>query len=217
MEPKSPMAGDLPHKLPGINIETALKRLAGNKQLLTKLLLNFTDNYAGIAEDIRKALMDGDIDLAQRLTHNLKGISGNLSADEVFTASQDLERSIKKDGKEGQTGACLAKLEKALKKVMKAAKTIPLEDNVREKAIAPQEETLPDLEKIGPILKEMYHLLDKNSLTARKTFVVLKEQFNGGESAKLFLEQLEDALNRMDFKSARKYVMSVASMLGINL
>ena len=37
------------------------------------------------------------------------------------------------------------------------------------------------------------------------------------EQGALLLEQLEDALNRMDFKSARKHLVSVAKLLGIEL
>jgi hypothetical protein len=47
--------------------------------------------------------------------------------------------------------------------------------------------------------------------------MALKEQFNNGETASSLLKELEDALNRMDFKSARKYISSVAAIFGIEL
>ena len=216
-EPRPTIIKELPDRLPGVNIETALKRMSGNKQLLTKLLLIFADNYAGAARKIRKALTDENIDLAQRLTHNLKGISGNLSADDIFTASRNLETAIKKSGKGEHTNACLNKLEKALKKVIEAVKKLPPGNDAQKEPAILQEETLPDPEKISPILIEVHHLLNKNSLTARKKFMTLKRQFNGGESEALLLEQLEDALSRMDFKSARKHIASVAALLGIEL
>jgi PAS domain S-box-containing protein len=216
-KPRLTITKEFPDSLPGINIETALKRMSGNKQLLTKLLLVFADNYAGAAREIRKALDDGNFDLAQRLAHGLKGISGNLSADDIFTASQDLEAAIKKGGKKGHADICLAKLEKALKKVIKAVKTLPTKNDAQKEPADLQGRTPPDPEKIAPILREVHHLLNKNSLTARKKFTALKRQFNGGESGAVFLEQLEDALNRMDFKSARKHVLSIAALLGIDL
>jgi two-component system sensor histidine kinase/response regulator len=215
-QPRTTTAKELPNSLPGVNIKTALKRMSGNKQLLAKLLLVFADNYAGTAEDIRKALSDGNIDLARRLTHSLKGISGNLSADEVFTGSRDLEAAIKKGGK-GAADVCLVKLEKALKKVIKAINKLSTKENTQKGPVVIQQETLPDPEKIRPILLEIHHLLNKNSLTARKTFMALKEQFNNGETASSLLKELEDALNRMDFKSARKYISSVAAIFGIEL
>jgi HPt (histidine-containing phosphotransfer) domain-containing protein len=162
-------------------------------------------------------LIDEDIDLAQRLTHGLKGISGNLSANEIFIASRDLEIVIKKDGKGERVDICLTKLEKALKKVTKAVKTLPAKNNAQKEPTDFQEKALPDPEKIAPILIEVHHLLNKNSLTARKKFMALKRQFNEGEPGTLLLEQLEDALNRMDFESARKHISSMATMLKIEL
>jgi two-component system sensor histidine kinase/response regulator len=215
-QPRTTLARELPNSLPGINIKTALKRMSGNKQLLVKLLLVFANDYAGAAENIRKALTDENIDLARRLTHSLKGISGNLSADEVFAASQDLEEAIKKGGK-GHADLCLVKLEKALKKVINAVNKLSLKQNTQKGPVVLQRETLPDPERIGPVLLEIHHLLNKNSLTARKTFMALKEQFNSGESGTFLLDDLEDALNRMDFKSARKHILSVAAALGIEL
>jgi hypothetical protein len=109
------------------------------------------------------------------------------------------------------------KLEKALKKVIKAVKKLSIKDNKEKEPAVLQQETLPDPAKIGPILVEVYHLLNKNSLTARKQFMALKAQFNNGGPGALLLEELEDALNRMDFKSARKHILSVAALLGIEL
>jgi two-component system sensor histidine kinase/response regulator len=209
----------LPDTLPGVNIEAALKRVSGNRQLLAKLLVTFADNYADTAGNIRKAIDDGNIDLAQRLTHGLKGISGNLSANEVFVASQILERAIKKGSKavQGRIDTYISKLEIALTKVTEAIRNLPPRDNEQENATMLGEYVLPDLEKIKPILIEIHHLLNKNSLDARKRFLVLKEMFNAGTSATHILEELEDALSRMDFKSARKHISDVAAKIGIKL
>jgi two-component system, sensor histidine kinase and response regulator len=210
-------AYELPDTLPGINIKTALKRMSENKDLLVKLLLVFADNYAEAAGNIRKALADGNNDLAQRLTHSLKGISGNLSADSVFTTSKNLEAALKKGGKRKSINTNLTKLEKALESVIGAIKSLPPENGAQEELADLQEETFPDREKITPILLEIYHLLNKNSLTARKKFIVLKKKFNGGEPGTPLIENLEDALNRMDFKSARKHIVSLAELLGIEM
>jgi CheY-like chemotaxis protein/HPt (histidine-containing phosphotransfer) domain-containing protein len=214
---RSRTAYELPDTLPGINIKTALKRMSENKDLLVKLLLVFADNYAEAAGNIRKALADGNNDLAQRLTHSLKGISGNLSADSVFTTSKNLEAALKKGGKGKSINTNLTKLEKALETVIGAIKSLPPENGAQEELADLQEETFPDREKITPILLEIYHLLNKNSLTARKKFIVLKKQFNGGEPGTPLMEHLEDALNRMDFKSARKHIVSLAELLGIEM
>jgi len=208
---------DLPHSLPGVNMKSALKRMSGNKHLLIKLLLVFADNYTEAAGNIRKALADGNNNLAQRLIHNLKGISGNLSADSLFIASKNLEAALKKGSKGRGIDTNLAKLEKALETVIKAIKSLPPENAAQEEPAGLQGGTLPAPEKIAPILLEIHHLLNKNSLAARKKFITLKNQFNGKGQGALIMEHLEDALNRMDFKSARKHLVSVAKLLEIEL
>jgi two-component system, sensor histidine kinase and response regulator len=215
-KPRTMTAKKLPKSLPGINIKTALKRMSGNKQLLVKLLLVFADDYAEVVENISKALATENIDLARRLTHSLKGISGNLSADEVFAASQDLEDAIKKGGK-SHTDTCLVTLEKALQKVIKAVNKLSIKDNTQKGPTVLQQEALPDPEKIGPVLLEVHDLVNRNSLTARTKFMALKELFNSRESEPLPLKELEDSLSRMDFKSARKHISSLGALLGIEL
>jgi len=216
-ELKHIITSQMPESLPGIDIGAALKRMSGNSRLLHRLLLAFADNYADAAVDIRKALADGDKNTAQRLAHTLKGISGNLSADDVFTASRDLDSAIKKGTADEEIETNLSKLDNALIKVIEAIRTLPSVSDAQEKPETCEVESPLNIEKMTPVLSEMYRLLNKNSLTARKVFAALKEELSGRKSDRVLLEQLEDALNRMDFKNARKYVESMAAMLGITL
>ncbi len=214
---RPPSSTQIPDNIPGVDIGRALKRVSGNKQLFVKLLLDFTGKYADTVTAIRKALSDENIDLARRLTHNLKGMSGNVSANDVFTAAQNLETAIKTSGSGKESEACLKKLEAALKKLTEAVKTLSTTDLAPEKQRLSEKKTVPDLKAIAPILTEMNQLLNKNSLTSRKKLMILKEQLNGGEQASLIMERLEAALNRMDFRSARRHIATLSALLGIEL
>lgn len=68
--------------LAGINMETLLERLGQNELLMRRLLGKFLEdkNY-GILEE---AMKSGDREKALTASHTLKGISGNLSMDQLY-------------------------------------------------------------------------------------------------------------------------------------
>jgi signal transduction histidine kinase/DNA-binding response OmpR family regulator/HPt (histidine-containing phosphotransfer) domain-containing protein len=90
----------LPETLPGFDLEEGLRRLQGNRVLYRKLLLCFADGYKQMAEEIRKVLNTGDFDQAHHLVHNIRGVAGNLGADELQTAAMELERLVKQVDKD---------------------------------------------------------------------------------------------------------------------
>src|SRR5262249_9449068 len=76
---KRPPAGDgeLP-QVAGVDTASGLKRVAGNLALYRNLLGKFVEGQAGVPDAVRKALREGDRSLAERLSHTLKGVSGNI-------------------------------------------------------------------------------------------------------------------------------------------
>ncbi len=84
----------MPETIAGININKGLQRVAGNRQLYYDLLGNFLTTHSGTPKQIRHALDEQDITKAAQLTHTLKGISGNLSAETIFSLATDLEQML---------------------------------------------------------------------------------------------------------------------------
>ena len=89
----------------------------GNRRLFDKLLNDFIAGNSGTVEEIRQLLEKGDTASAQSRVHTLKGVAGNLSALEVFTAAQELEASIRQNDYQGQI-SLLVKLDRALKPIL---------------------------------------------------------------------------------------------------
>jgi CheY-like chemotaxis protein len=85
----------LPDFLPAFDLADGLKRLRRNKKLYRKLLLSFAADYGTAAQDIRQSLDDGNFDIAHSLVHNLKGLAGNLAANELQAAASNLEKLVK--------------------------------------------------------------------------------------------------------------------------
>ncbi|MBF0120597.1 MAG: response regulator [Desulfobacterales bacterium] len=86
---------EIPENLPGIEVKDALKRLAGNKLLFKKLLLEFLRDYADIKNEIEQMINDDNNESALKLIHKIKGIAGNLSAKTLQKAAESLELIIK--------------------------------------------------------------------------------------------------------------------------
>ena len=108
---------ELPAALEAIDMPGALKRLGNNKKLYRQLLVLFNVEHANDARKLRAALQDGDLDLARRQVHTLKGVAGTIGAEELQRAAKDLEAAlIALDAQAYQPG--LTRLDQALSVVI---------------------------------------------------------------------------------------------------
>jgi two-component system sensor histidine kinase/response regulator len=117
--------GDRPGELPtieGLNVRDGLSRVAGNQKLYLRLLRQFIDQQGSTVNQVVDALRAGDIPLAERLAHTLKGVAGSLGAGAVHRAASDLEKAIR-------DRAALATLETIQQQV--AAVLNPLVERIR--------------------------------------------------------------------------------------
>ena len=60
-----------------------------------KFFENLPETRPGVARQLKTALEAGDIDGARALSHTIKGVAGNISADKLFVAAAKLDRSLK--------------------------------------------------------------------------------------------------------------------------
>jgi CheY-like chemotaxis protein/HPt (histidine-containing phosphotransfer) domain-containing protein len=106
----------LPEILPGVDTELALRRLMGNRDLLVRLLCEFASEHANDPEHIRASLARGDREAARAAVHRLKGVAGNLAAQQVFASAAVLESALRQ-GSPGPFDAQLDELADAMKLV----------------------------------------------------------------------------------------------------
>jgi two-component system sensor histidine kinase/response regulator len=85
----------LPVNLREIDVPNALLNLNGNKELLSKLLREFSQDYGQIVPIVLTAMDTGDYIRVQRIAHTLKGVSGSLGAVKLNGLFSQLEQSIK--------------------------------------------------------------------------------------------------------------------------
>jgi CheY-like chemotaxis protein len=83
--------------LPGVDIQSGLARVGGKVRVYCKILQQFANSQADATAQIRNALASGDRVSAEREAHTLKGVAGNIGADEVQAASKRLEKAIREE------------------------------------------------------------------------------------------------------------------------
>ncbi len=201
--------------LPGINMEAALKRLSGNRNLLRKLIVGFCRDYERVADEIREALAGRSLQKAREITHTLKGVAGNLSIASVLASLREVEGAFT-DGDQGRIESSLAGLDHALKALKSSVDSwVALEGAECER---PGSETRVPVSKdaVAAALTDLHLLLGKNSLDSRKLFADFKGWL-ADDSMGVSLEGLEGALNRMDFRKAREELSALAETLGVRL
>ena len=101
-----------------INIREGLMRLGGNKEAYARVLELFVNNQRNVPGDILLAMKAGDLKLAERLAHTIKGVAGNVGATRVQDAALPLEQAFKR-GDVDEASHLLRELEKRFVKVLK--------------------------------------------------------------------------------------------------
>ncbi len=82
-------------KVKELNIEQGIERVGGDVQLYKNILFDFSDIFKDSAKEFKMLYEDRNIEEVSRLTHNIKGISGNIGAESLFKIMEDFETAIR--------------------------------------------------------------------------------------------------------------------------
>jgi PAS domain S-box-containing protein len=96
--PTTPTKSSL-SELPGIDVPGGLARVNGNEKLYQKLLNNFYQTNKNTKLEIEKTIENGDLKLAERLVHTIKGVSSTIGANGLAEVSQPLETELRNGNK----------------------------------------------------------------------------------------------------------------------
>jgi two-component system sensor histidine kinase/response regulator len=102
---------------PAIDRANGIARLMGDGALFARVLARFRKEYRHTADSIRDAIEAGDVQLAQRLAHTLKGAAGMIEAVPLREEAKALEQALRNGA--GDHASRLARLEHALERVLR--------------------------------------------------------------------------------------------------
>jgi CheY-like chemotaxis protein/HPt (histidine-containing phosphotransfer) domain-containing protein len=199
---------DFPAELTGIDWADGIKRVAGNRRLYRQLLQMFSRDFAPFTAQVQAALAGDDLETAQRLTHTLKGLAGQLGMPAVQDAASDLEAGIRDKG--GEVADLLQRTAAELAPILATLSGI---FSTKQTPAAPLPPDL-DLSELDRLLKEFSRLLEVNDMQAISLFEELQahlRQLRPAESLRLAAH-----LEVLNFKGARQVISEIGEALGIS-
>ncbi len=199
----------LPDKIAGLDMEDGLRRMLGKKNSYLSLLRKFLAGRKESAIEIREALNAGDLFLAERLSHTMKGVSGSIGAAELYEISSDLEKAIKNKKPSSETDKLLSSLEQHLGIIMK-----DLEEKL------PEEKTMQssikiNKKKLAETCLQLCRLLKEDDALALDLAEENKEMI-----AAAFPSEFAGIINdikKFDFEKALIRLESAMSKFGISV
>ena len=188
-------ADELP-EIVGINLDDGLKRVAGNRRLYRDLLGQFVAKQANAAAQISAALESGDLKLAERIAHTVKGVAGNLGITQVQSTAKQLEKAIR----EGQNS--VAALLGAFAAVLDT-QVHAIDQALRESTPSRPKETPPPFngETASAIIARLRSLLDASDGGAEEAFRSLQGAV-AGVVDQSDLDALSASIGDFDFTAA---------------
>jgi CheY-like chemotaxis protein len=79
----------------GLDSKTAIARVGGNKKIYMGILKKFCSNTLHAVSEIHSFLEQKDFEAAERCAHTIKGVAGNIAADDVFKIAQEVDSLMK--------------------------------------------------------------------------------------------------------------------------
>jgi polar amino acid transport system substrate-binding protein len=197
--------------LPGIDMAAALKGIGGDTVLLYKILASFHHDHQVDALAIRQALAGGDMPLAQRITHTLKGVSGSIRATELQSAATALDAALRESATD-RYPELLDALERALASVTDSLADLG-EHDVEGSAAGALAGPM-DMKIVLPLLDELAGLLRELDPDAEITANALRLQL-GAEPAQSLADELVEQLAKFEFDAADQTLALLREMLRV--
>jgi len=117
---------DWPDHLPGLNLKKALSQLGGKKTLYVRLLGMFEASHVEDGNRIIEAAKQEDWTSVNEINHALKGVTGNLAADDLFALCTSIDHKLKDSNHDiAQELADIPQAMETLLSTVKQAKDLP--------------------------------------------------------------------------------------------
>jgi HPt (histidine-containing phosphotransfer) domain-containing protein len=208
-----PVKDELPASLPGFDLAAGLSRLMGNKRLYRKLLLDFGVKYDAVAGEIREALAAGNFKLAHGLVHNLKGLAGNLAAEDLHSAVVAMEKLVKGQDRGRGTDELLnrkiTELERALTRALDAVKTLgPMVEKKSTESTAGAISSLPP-ELVRKVADRIKAALEMGDVMQIKS--IAEDMRSKSDAVVPFCDRIIELAQDFDFDGIQQLVFEVDS------
>lgn len=189
-------------QLAGIDTNLGLLRVAENIKLYFELLQSFALNQKNTVELISIELHKKNYTQVEKLSHMLKGVSGNIGADKIFQLCSKLEKIAVTE----KDSAYIEQIVSELQEEMNVVSNSIIENiNTNINDIKFIETTKQDLLESKQILLK---LLEDGDIKAIEYFKEIKSAFKKMTEENLF-NSLESHVNKYEFDEAIKIISEI--------
>ncbi|WP_281557483.1 ABC transporter substrate-binding protein [Thalassomonas sp. RHCl1] len=101
----------------GIDLQAGLRSCLGKRPLLEKLVVQFAKKFCHISPELKGAIKNHDYDKAKAISHNLKGVAGNIGALTISRLAADIDKGLAQQPVEIAEDA-LVQLEQELQRLL---------------------------------------------------------------------------------------------------
>ncbi len=201
----------LPESGSGIDIESGLKRLGGNRKLYRKLLLDFSRSIPIFSEEMGSAVKQGHMEVVLRLAHRIIGVSGNMAANDILGVARRLESAIK-NKEEDKYPDLLAELDASLQTFV--ALTSTLNEMIEPEAAGNMKPV--DSAEVEPILQKLAHLVWQDNVGSGQVLENLRKAI-GASAFRDEMNELGKGIHYFDFDAARIPLLKIAEGMQVVL
>ncbi|GAA5217413.1 response regulator [Corallincola platygyrae] len=218
---KSETPTDVPD-LPGFDTESALARMAGSVNTYVKMLQRFIETEQDSIERIETEIEQSDTQTAERTSHTLKGLAGNIGAEQLAKAASELEQALRESNEreESEPTELLRKvnplLENAKKVLNSTIETITkalesVQDNADRDAVLADNAPI-DSEQLTSLLQQLANEIENYELTANETCDLIVSALENGP-LKSEARELQKFVEGYDYDEAQTALNKLVSRL----
>ena len=176
--------------IPGLDIKTGLRLARGRCELYRKLLRQFARGQRDFPEQLQQMLAQDDRQGAVRLAHTLKGVSAQIGANGLRTASEVLERALQ----QSEATQVIASLRNNIAEML--SQLVRGIDAAQEDAPSPATESL----QWDASFTRLKTLLDNADFTVCQVWDTQREQLRDCFAA--HFTAMDDAVHNYEFEEA---------------
>ncbi len=193
----------LPKRLEGIDMDKGLKYVGGNRTLYHKLLIDFYQDHHDDILALDAAIKEERLDIAQRLAHTIKGVSGAIGAIDLHRCSENMDSVLKnREIRSYENG--LAEMGHAMVIVMDSLEGLTPKSEEQKTGQKPAGTPL-DIDAVNRALEELNRLTEEMDPDAEEKASQLKEQLYGSPHAEL-AKKLSRQVEEFEFEEASETV-----------
>ncbi len=193
-----------------LDIESSINRLGIDRSIYLSLLQTYKGKFSDAGARLEGQIESGDLDTAASFAHNIKGVAGNIGANQLSEVAAKIEACLKND--EVPDAGMRQSFADANERTIEAI-TAALQSEKKQEAPAESGGSV-DIDAFRANSEKLMQALDQQSFNARDIANDVASSLNGCHVAKL--QDILDAIETLDFPTARQKLGILVSMVEID-